>query len=86
MTFGVSAQQLIEDCRMEWQPVTTAPYGVDLELAVLDGDGILALVFPCRRNVHGWVNSKSGASVGIYPSHWRQWNSGFNPVVVRPKP
>jgi len=58
---------------MEWQPITTAPYGVDLEVAVVDGDVIYALVFPCRRNVHGWVNAKSGATVQIHPTHWRKW-------------
>src|SRR5262249_36522194 len=35
---------------MEWQPVATAPFDRDLELAVIDYDGPHALVFPCRRN------------------------------------
>ncbi len=34
---------------MDWQPVTSAPFDRDLELAVIDAGGIHALEFPCRR-------------------------------------
>jgi len=36
-----------------WQPITNAPFGRDLALAVLDQDGPHALVFACRRVVGG---------------------------------
>ena len=32
-----------------WKPILSAPFGRDLELAVLDEDGEHALVFPCVR-------------------------------------
>lgn len=33
----------------EWQPISTAPLDLDLELGILVYDGIHALIFPCRR-------------------------------------
>ena len=41
-----------------WQPIVTAPYDRDLELAVIDGKGEHSLVFPCRRTEKGWVDAK----------------------------
>jgi hypothetical protein len=38
-----------------WDDVSTAPFDRDLELAVIDNDGVHALVFPCRRIPSGWV-------------------------------
>ncbi len=40
-----------------WREISTAPFDRDLELAVLDGEGPHALVFPCRRIVAGWMNA-----------------------------
>lgn len=56
-----------------WQSVSTAPFDRDLELAVIDSTGEHALVFPCRRVLHGWVNSKTGSPVQVHPTHWRGW-------------
>ena len=81
MTIKEATRGLRDDFSMEWEPVITAPYGVDLELAVVDGNGIHAVVFPCRRMVHGWVNAASGASVELHPSHWRAWDDGVNPLA-----
>ena len=47
--------------KMEWQPITTAPFDRDLELAVLDYGGTHALVFPCRRVLRGWMKSDTKA-------------------------
>lgn len=58
---------------MEWQPVATAPFDRDLELAVIEASIVYALVFPCRRARPGWVKSKTGASVDVHPTHWRAW-------------
>jgi hypothetical protein len=40
-----------------WQPISTAPYDLDLELAVIDEGGPDMLVFPCRRVLDGWINT-----------------------------
>lgn len=59
---------------MEWQPVETAPYGADLELAVIDAKGIHMLVFPCRRIPAGWLKSATNQWIAVHPTHWRSWN------------
>ncbi|GLQ76708.1 hypothetical protein GCM10007881_02230 [Mesorhizobium huakuii] len=56
-----------------WKLILNAPFGRDLELAVLDEDGEHALVFPCRRVREGWMNVTTGARVDIRPTHWRDW-------------
>jgi hypothetical protein len=59
-----------------WQPITTAPFEEDLELAVLDSDGEHALVFPCRRVPGGWVKCGTRQWVSVQPTHWREWREG----------
>lgn len=59
--------------KMTWQPIANAPFGVDLELAVIDRDDVHALVFPCRRGLTGWVKSELGGRVEVSPTHWRGW-------------
>jgi len=39
-----------------WQSISSAPFDRDLELAVIDRDGLHALVFACRRVLAGWIN------------------------------
>ena len=57
-----------------WQPITTAPLDLDLELAVLDTtDEYVALVFPCRRLADGWISATTKKLVDINPTHWREW-------------
>jgi hypothetical protein len=34
---------------MDWQPISTAPFDRDFEIAVISYDGVYALAFPCRR-------------------------------------
>jgi hypothetical protein len=58
---------------MEWQPVSTALFDRDLELAVINYDGTHVLFFPCRRILGGWVNAETKKPVTIYPTHWREW-------------
>ena len=48
-----------DSLRMEWKPIVTAPFDRDLEVAVIDYDGTHALVFPCRRFLHGWINAEN---------------------------
>jgi len=60
---------------MEWEPISSAPFDRDLELAVIDRDGPHALVFPCRRNFGGWINTKTGQRIDVNPTHWRSWDA-----------
>ena len=53
----------------------TVPKGLDLLLAVIDDDGFHALEFPCRRDDFCWIDVKTGRSVDINPTHWREWTS-----------
>ena len=57
----------------EWQPISTAPFDRDLELAVINYGGVHALVFPCRRILTGWVKSGNQEQVNVRPTHWREW-------------
>jgi hypothetical protein len=35
-----------------------------------------ALVFPCRRHLHGWINSETKKRVeDLRPTHWREWQA-----------
>ena len=56
-----------------WQPIVTAPYDRDLELAVIDGKGEHSLVFPCRRTEQGWVDATTKRRIEVWPTHWREW-------------
>jgi hypothetical protein len=59
----------------EWQPIKTAPFDHDLELAVIGGSGVHALVFPCRRVLHGWVDTHTKRTIEVDPTHWRKWQT-----------
>jgi hypothetical protein len=56
-----------------WQPISSAPYDLDLEHAVIDEDGPHALVFPCRRVLDGWINAETNWPINVHPTHWRPW-------------
>jgi hypothetical protein len=56
-----------------WQPIVTAPFDLDLELAVIERDGPHALAFPCRRVLRGWVHAETKQRVDVNPTHWRPW-------------
>jgi len=62
-----------------WQPIASAPFDCDLELAVVEGPDAHALVFRCRRARSGWINAATGRSIDVEPTHWRQWQ-GHNRV------
>jgi len=56
-----------------WQPITTAPFNCDLELAVQDREEMHTLVFPCQRTLTGWVASKTRQRLEVSPTPWRPW-------------
>jgi hypothetical protein len=58
----------------EWLPVSIAPSDADLEVCVIDYDGIVhALAFPCHKNGTGWVDARTKKRIDIQPTHWRNW-------------
>jgi hypothetical protein len=63
--------------RLMWQVISTAPFDRDLELAVIDGDGPHALVFPCRRVLGGWTKAETKERIDVRATHWRQWDQSI---------
>ena len=62
-------------CLMPWQPIVTAPFDREIELAVLDAGEAYALVFSCRRVLDGWVKCGTNERVSVQPTHWREWEA-----------
>lgn len=62
-------------CHRMWIDISEAPFGRDVELAVIDEDGAHALIFACRRIVGGWMNAESKERLDVRPTHWREWNA-----------
>jgi hypothetical protein len=58
-----------------WQPISSAPFARDIQLAVIDDDGPHALVFPCRRILNGWMNADTKERLDVRPTHWREWGT-----------
>ena len=63
----------VAEINMDWKPIDTAPFGRDVELAVIDDDGEHALAFPCQRFVGGWMNTMTKKEISVLPTHWRIW-------------
>jgi hypothetical protein len=59
---------------MEWQRIATAPFDRDLELAVINYDGLHALAFPCRRVLGSWSKAETKQRIDVRPTHWREWS------------
>jgi len=57
----------------EWQPISTAQFDCDIEIAYINYDGEHALVFPCRRILNGWMKAETNERIVVQPSHWREW-------------
>jgi hypothetical protein len=57
-----------------WNPISTAPFDREIELAVIVGrDSPHALVFPCRRVLGGWMKAATSERIDLCPTHWREW-------------
>jgi hypothetical protein len=68
----VRGSRTVHEARV-WQPIATAPFDRELELAVIDTDGPHALVFPCRRVLDGWIKAETQERIDVRPTHWRPW-------------
>jgi hypothetical protein len=66
---------------MDWNPITSAPFERDIELAVLDQSGEHLVAFACRRGADGWMTARSNQPVDIHPTHWRQWTEKSETVA-----
>jgi hypothetical protein len=60
--------------------IRTAPFNIDIELAVIDGEGSHALMFACRRALGGWLKAETGETIAVRPTgsprsrrSWRQF-------------
>jgi hypothetical protein len=59
--------------RLVWESISIAPFDRDLELAVIEGASLHALVFACRRTSDGWIKGQTRERVIVNPTHWRRW-------------
>ncbi len=58
----------------EWLPVSIAPPDGELEVCVVDYDGIIrALAYPCHKNGAHWVDASNKQRIDIQLTHWRKW-------------
>ena len=62
-----------DSAKDKWEPISTAPFDRDLELAVADKGDFHTLIFRCRQVHQGWINSTTGKRLDVYPTHWRAW-------------
>ena len=58
-----------------WHPISTAPFDRDLELGIVDSDGVRAISFPCRRVLGGWIKAETKTRIDLCPTHWRGWHT-----------
>ena len=66
-----------DESNAEWKPISTAPFDRDVELAVIDNEGVHALSFRCRLTADGWINAETKQPLSfIRATHWREWPSG----------
>jgi len=59
-----------------WQPIQTAPFDQDLELAVIEGSEAHRLAVRAQRTARGWISVATGKRIEIDPTHWREWRGG----------
>ena len=57
----------------KWLPVSIAPSDTDLEVGVMDKNGVHALIFPARKTGADWVDAATKKRIDIEPTHWRKW-------------
>jgi hypothetical protein len=72
---GVPIMTHIPSDSAEWLPISMPPPdGQDLEVCVMDYDGIVvSLPYPCRRSGADLVDASNKKRIDIQPIHWRKW-------------
>ena len=56
-----------------WEGVATAPFGLDLELAVIEGKATPSSLGSATMPRGGWVKAATAERVMVQPTHWRAW-------------
>src|SRR5712691_10119793 len=56
-----------------WHLISTTPFDSDLELALIDANGVHAIPFPCRRVLGGWIRAEMKTRINVHPTHWCDW-------------
>jgi hypothetical protein len=56
-----------------WHLISNAPFDRDLELSLIDANGVHAIYFPCRRVLGGWTKAEMKTRINVRPTHWRDW-------------
>lgn len=60
----------------EWLPVSAGVPDGDLEVGIVDYDGlIVALPYPCHRSGGDFVDAANSRRLDIQLTHWRQWTA-----------
>jgi len=54
--------------------ISAVPADRDLRLAVINADGVHALVFPCRRKDGQWADARTARIIEVAPTHWQAWS------------
>jgi len=66
----------VQSSSTEWLPVSVAPDQGELEICVVNYDGIVrALDYPLRRSGAAWVDASNTKLLDIQPTHWRKWTA-----------
>jgi hypothetical protein len=59
----------------DWQPISNAPGGQELEVRLEDTFGRYVLMFPCKLVPgQGWINSRLETPLPAAPVDWRHWD------------
>jgi hypothetical protein len=56
---------------VKWLLIASAPYETEIDVAVIDREGLHVLAVPVLRTDSGWLNAETKAHLDIRPTHWR---------------
>lgn len=67
--------QSMQQSHDDWLSASVAPSDADLEVCVIDRQGVHTLAFPARWSGYGWRSAHSQRRLDIDPTHWRPWSA-----------